>query len=238
MSPHFATLDSALLDRLVDGELAGDDYRRALALVEVEPEGWRRLALAFLEAQAWRREVPAAIAPPAAKASPREQVGKQLPADAPAMKSNWLTITLAVALLLAVGCAALQYAGWIPTSNVATTPIDPGNLLPSDVPLAAINTGLPPRSAPDRVKVTVDSKDAEPREFEVPVVEVYSLDAAKAAMSRSAITPEADQALELTGVTVHRRQQYLTVELEDGRQMVVPVEQVELVPKETEVAWQ
>src|SRR4051812_3952845 len=40
------------IDRLVDGELAADEYRELLAALDEEPGGWRRCATAFLEAQA------------------------------------------------------------------------------------------------------------------------------------------------------------------------------------------
>jgi hypothetical protein len=50
------------IDRLVDGELSGDERRALLARIAAEPGGWRRCALAFLEAQAWREAfVPVAM---------------------------------------------------------------------------------------------------------------------------------------------------------------------------------
>ena len=49
--------DDARFDRLVDGELSPEEYRRMLASLDDEPGGWRRCAMAFLEAQAWGQEV-------------------------------------------------------------------------------------------------------------------------------------------------------------------------------------
>jgi anti-sigma factor RsiW len=49
--------DDALFDRLVDGELTGEERRRLLESLDTRPEGWRRCALAFLEAQSWREEL-------------------------------------------------------------------------------------------------------------------------------------------------------------------------------------
>ena len=46
--------DAMLIDRLVDGELSGDERRHLLASLEAQPDGWRRCALAFVEAQTWR----------------------------------------------------------------------------------------------------------------------------------------------------------------------------------------
>ena len=53
--PARDALDPAILDRLVDGELAEADRREAVAKpLEHQPTGWRQCALAFLEAQSWR----------------------------------------------------------------------------------------------------------------------------------------------------------------------------------------
>ena len=51
----FLNLDRQI-DRLVDGELSGDEYREVLMLVDEEEDGWRRCATAFLEAQAFGQE--------------------------------------------------------------------------------------------------------------------------------------------------------------------------------------
>jgi hypothetical protein len=45
---------TALIDRLVAGELTEVERRELLLSLESEPDGWRRCALAFLEDQAWR----------------------------------------------------------------------------------------------------------------------------------------------------------------------------------------
>jgi hypothetical protein len=48
------TLSNEWLDRLVDGELGDAERKAVLARLDAEPDGWRRCALAFLEAQTWR----------------------------------------------------------------------------------------------------------------------------------------------------------------------------------------
>lgn len=50
-------IDDFELDELVSGNLEGDKYRRAIAQIDQEPEGWKRCALAFLEEQAFRKEL-------------------------------------------------------------------------------------------------------------------------------------------------------------------------------------
>jgi hypothetical protein len=47
--------DDRSFDRLVDGELSEAERRELLAQLDREPGGWRRCALAFLESQSWRQ---------------------------------------------------------------------------------------------------------------------------------------------------------------------------------------
>jgi hypothetical protein len=58
------------VDRLVDGELAGDERRVLLLRLETVTDGWRHCALAFLRAQCWR-EAMAPLAMPTATQPPR-----------------------------------------------------------------------------------------------------------------------------------------------------------------------
>lgn len=57
-------VDIVQLDRLVDGELSGDQRRALLEQLETAPGGWRRCALAFLEAQSWGQGLKAALTEP------------------------------------------------------------------------------------------------------------------------------------------------------------------------------
>lgn len=238
---HSHSIDSAQLDRLVDGELPADEYRNLLAQLEGEPDGWRRLALAFLEAQAWRRELASVAALPSEGKPAAAMPVKEVPVLAEASETNWrqLGLAMAASFLLAFSLAWYGQSVWMQGGDVIGPPLAAPNGLPGTFAGAQLAPASgTAREALERVKVTIGEQGADRKEFELPVVEVNSLAAARAAMNRSAISPEADRALEQTGVKVRRQQQYLSVELEDGRRMVVPVEQVELVPAETKVAWQ
>jgi hypothetical protein len=52
--PEEFAVDSATLDRLVDGSLDPTMRRQVLEALDQQSDGWRRCALAFLEAEAWR----------------------------------------------------------------------------------------------------------------------------------------------------------------------------------------
>lgn len=57
MTTHIETTggdQSLLIDRLVCGELNGDQRRTLLAWLDEQPQRWRLCGLAFLEAQAWQ----------------------------------------------------------------------------------------------------------------------------------------------------------------------------------------
>ena len=55
--PHIRGIRSLDLERLVDGQLDGEQYRRLLARISKHPDGWRRCAMAFLENQALESEL-------------------------------------------------------------------------------------------------------------------------------------------------------------------------------------
>lgn len=65
-------VDVVQLDRLVDGELTGDQRRALLEQLETAPGGWRRCALAFLEAQSWGQGLRAALSEPQPTARPSD----------------------------------------------------------------------------------------------------------------------------------------------------------------------
>ncbi len=63
LSDNEETLTDELLDRLVDGELSPAEHRAVLEQLENSPIQWRRVGLAFLEAQTLRRTCQDWIAP-------------------------------------------------------------------------------------------------------------------------------------------------------------------------------
>ena len=81
--PGRADVADRLLDRLVDGELSENEYRRLLESFEETPGGWRRCALAFLEHQALQREFMSPAVPAAAPAATAPPVGAGCPGVIP-----------------------------------------------------------------------------------------------------------------------------------------------------------
>src|SRR6476646_329553 len=96
--------ENILLDRLVDGELKGNERRQLLESFDKRPEGWRRCALAFLEAQSGREEM-------GRVARDRKSETQVSPSPVPSIslrgKSHWATgamwLAMAAGLMLAFG---------------------------------------------------------------------------------------------------------------------------------------
>jgi hypothetical protein len=149
------------IDRLVDGELSGDERRALLARLAAEPGGWRRCALAFLEAQAWRE----AFAPVASTAGPVPAATLTSP-KVQRLAVARTAVALAASLLMAFSL------GWLsrgqadspaalvarndptpmPTTTTATTVNDPDTTEPETV---AEQQGPPP---PDPLVSRLESR--------------------------------------------------------------------------------
>lgn len=233
------------LDRLVDGELSAADRRELLAQCEERADGWRRCALAFLEAQAWRAEF-GAIAPPKPVVLPSV---KTIP---PAPRRRWVRtrrredsaweqwagapLTLAASVLVAFAL------GWLarPTSAIW-----------EDVPQSPVAPALVQKSAPESPIVSDDDelfgslapepqetvtlvmncgRDGETRQIELPVL--ASSDENLAALTREGpvVPAEVQAALLQIGHRVTERRELMPLVLEDGRRMVVPVDEIEFAP--------
>ena len=69
--PFDLPVDWQELDRLVDGQLSDDEYRKLISELELHQDGWRQCALAFLEHQALEQEL-SVIAPDMVAGSSRD----------------------------------------------------------------------------------------------------------------------------------------------------------------------
>jgi hypothetical protein len=109
---------SRLIDRLVDGELSGDERGELLSRLDQSADGWRMLALAFLEAQTWRSALHAAH-DPKPEAEPRLPVMAQPRRDRSLL---WLATCMATALL-AFGVGRSRNVSQSPVEQTAKQPV-------------------------------------------------------------------------------------------------------------------
>ncbi len=91
------------------------------------------------------------------------------------------------------------------------------------------NRAAPGPGRMDTVRLVMDDGTNGMREVDLPVEET-SADDAWLSYRQPVVPRELRQALERMGHRVNERRQFLPVQLDDGRQMVVPVDQVEFTP--------
>jgi hypothetical protein len=219
--------DNSRFDRLVDGELDESQRQELLAGLDNEPGGWRRCAVAFLEAQCWKHEFGAiATSGTQAATTPRVTV---------AHRAHWLgrigaPLAMAASLLLALWAgAALQRTRSVsPVAPTGTGAI--GEVASAAVNRQPITVPSQPASNPWRL-VTVSSpsgtKDAN-TSFEVPAMERDNIDQQWLQNLPSAIPDNVMQAFNRTGHQVQQHRELVPVPLNDGRRLIVPVDNVDI----------
>lgn len=196
-------LDDVRFDRLVDGELSRDEYRRLLESLDGEPDGWKRCATAFLEAQAWGQEF--------------RTIREQAPSSAVEPKSHhgpaWTSHLLSIAASFLLAFALSSY-WWDSHSRPSAAPAPA-----SDGPSVA-KTKEPAGS----VQLIYDSGDGAVRALDVPAWDGQDLN------NDPVVPSHIMQDFERMGHEVRREQLYLPFEFDDGRPGVLPVEEFQILP--------
>ena len=226
------------LERLVDGEMSPDEYRKFVASLEDVPDGWRRCALSFLESQAFSHDLEAHDL----KAWVRDAPGDEITASSLVvwrlLPRRWLELALVatVSFALAWG-SSIVIRSWWPASD-KVVPLDrqladhlqetfqeeSSQYVSPEKPL--VNKVAPGnRVDPRSVRLVVNG-----REMKLPVVDVESNASNMFDQRRSMIPDEVVHALERLGHRVQRSHHYIPLESLDGQELVVPVEDVEIVP--------
>jgi hypothetical protein len=216
-------------DRLVDGELSEEERRQLLAGLDNEPGGWRRCALAFLEAQCWKESF-------AGWAGKPEQ--KQTPAARQAVQHKKRPSPWAGRVGMFAAVAATFFAAmWIGSAFRDWRGRPGGNAVQNvSGEAVATNTGLPQTSPTPRPEpvvnpwqvVTVSSPNGpNGRAINLPAQERERVDE-QWQKTPAAIPSDVMQALARTGHQVKQQRELVPVSLQDGRQMVMPVDQVDV----------
>jgi hypothetical protein len=214
--------DQRLLDLLVDGELPEEQRRELLLRLDRDPGGWRRCALAYLEAQSWS----GGLRQLAREPSP------SLPSEASSVsaKNWWNRRTLGTILALAASVLAAFGIGFTIRDR-----------LPRDLPQlsGAIASQASSSLAPARgssgqwgqVQLVVDgSPESGGSPVQVPVIDQPTMDNAWLLNRPSAMPADVQRVLERMGNQVQQQRQLMPFQLEDGRRVVVPVDQIDVRP--------
>ncbi len=229
--------DDVQFDLLADGELPESDRRRLLESLDDRPGGWRRCALALLEAQslrdglAWTRqqavaEAPRPKRPPHTRASGRNRLWGGLPGTIAAMAASFL-LALGLGLVFRDLWRATPSAGPAPGEIAAATPAE----RPAPKP-ARKDDDRPPSTAPSRpgddwqlVSLPVSGGTESIR---VPARARDHVDEESLRGFAPTIPRELIEALQRGGHELHWSRRLLPFRMEDGKQLVVPCEEVEV----------
>lgn len=235
--------DPFVWDRLVDNEWDEAERRALIASLDSRPDGWRCCALAFLEHQSLQADLCAMNDPPQAgvptNIGPRRQ---RRPGNGPA--ARWLS-GLALAASLA---AAFALGRWAPHTPVDTSTPSAEQVAGSEItPSPANNETEPLRGADPHSgepgRPTADAETADVLRLvvnnveagDMQVVEVPLLDA-ESVISRSEwdrqlpVPRETWKRWEEMGLAVTRKRRLAPLQLDDGRQVVFPVDEFEFTP--------
>jgi hypothetical protein len=219
-------------DRLVDGELSPEEYRALLASLDDAPDGWRNCALAFLEAQALATEIGGVRR--GLRLSDDEKAETR-PVSLPKRRFHvptLLAIAASFVIAFGLGVSGPQFFRPGPQENPLA-----GNNQQSGSAIASAN-GTDQDGVRHQVfrpignvKLVMDGPGGESAEAaEVPVYEVGQYLEQFLSERQPAVSPELVQLLRQSGHEVERQQQLMPAQLEDGRQIIVPIERYQITP--------
>lgn len=217
----------SLLDRLVDGELSEAERRQLLDSLDEQPGEWRRCALAFLEAQSWsqtfRELEPAPPNAPAVTSLPNP-----LPAGAARREKPRGLWALAAGVVVAFTLGMLFRNALVEERlpREFATQTQEQRATPS-VPM---DDGMETAPLGDAVTLVVDGGAGQLRRLEVPLVNGRQWDRLSQWNGRWTIPQHVLQHLEQTGHRIDRRRRYAPVQFDDGRRMIVPVDDLQITP--------
>lgn len=221
------THDDILFDRLVDGELSPAERRRLLASLDDQPGGWRRCALAFLEAQCWSEGFGEFVRQPTASQA-ADETKSVTPVAAARTERGRGVMWLAIAAgLLAAFTLGLMWRSGVPIAG--------NNVAPSDRTIAQV---IPPPTsdspgavgASDALTLWVRDETGNARPLRVPLVDAGTLDRQLGLQFQTGLPSDVRTRLQDRGFDVQSKRRYAPLWLENGRPMIVPVEDTRIVP--------
>ncbi len=224
-------IDDAQLDMLIDGELSEAERRDVLSQIDAEPDGWRRCALAFLEAQSWREEmraIPCETVVEAAVVAPKSRSSRQRFQTVLAVAASFL---LAFGLGLAIDDMLGDDRSLPPSTQVAE--IEPPERTIDVEPSAATTPEVAPESSVPYQYVAIPAQDpvsGEPESIRMPVVPRELLGDGWPSQLPSVLPDGVVRSLHQRGHDVVQQRRLVPLQAEDGRSIVFPVDEVELLP--------
>ncbi len=231
--PHDgSSLDDLDFDLLVDGELGNQRRGELLARLDEVPGGWRRCALAFLEAQSWTQGLRAIRQESSATAPTPQLAGHR-----GSMRSRLGSVlAMAASFLIALGLGAYFRGFWSRLETTAT-PAKLAVASPSapqggpSVPAGSVDSTGPvsPEVWQSVALPVADGAGGSTESVPLPARVADDLDPEWLQGFPPAIPQDVVSALRESGHEVQQQQrQFVPFPLQDGRRLVVPVDQVEV----------
>jgi hypothetical protein len=221
--------DALEFDRLVDGELSADERRRLLSSLDDRPGGWRQCALAFLEAQSWREDLRQVVREGEVAASGAPVRTK--PSDSSRSGSRITALAIAAGVLVACTIGFVFRDGKVAFRSAATGASE--QIAERNEPSSAATlSGVTPdaTSVDDALTLWVRDETGERRSLRVPLVDAGALDSKLGLEFQTGLPANVRHQLEQRGYEVQSKRRYAPLSLENGRQMIVPVEDTRIVP--------
>lgn len=228
---EFEAITASQIERLVDGELSSSERRTVLMSLDQETDGWRRVALAFLESQAMRDSLrPRSVVELPQKPEPVFPAEpKRLPTRPLALLKQWAPLTAVCLLTFSLGRLSL------PSRDTGGRPVRPtyasGTPAESEGQgnpgVLVTQSGQPGIQRQQTLRLELSDESGGPSQsVEVPVVEDRRIRVEDLLEAPSVIPDSVQRALLRSGRRVHEQRQLYEVTLQDGRQGVVPVNEV------------
>jgi hypothetical protein len=219
--------DDILFDRLVDGELSASERRRLLASLDDQPGGWRRCAIAFLEAQSWSEGLGAFVREPLASQAADETI-RVTPVAVGQVERRRGVAWLAVAAgLLAAFTLGLMWRGGAPIAGNAAAPSE--SMIVEVIPPPA-SESPDAAGSDDALTLWVRDDAGKTRPLRVPLVDAGTLDEQLGMQFQTGVPADVRSGLRDRGFDVQSKRRYAPLWLENGRPMIVPVEDTQIVP--------
>lgn len=214
------------LERLVDGELTDQAQRQLLLAMDAQPDAWRRCALAFVEAQALRRDLRGAMRDNDATSDCGKSATAAKPASPRFLLYRFQWMAMAASLIAAFVVGSISRRLWFPAA-VNNEPqkmvaMAEGKGEPGTAATAAAGAG-------ERQTYKVSLQMPDGQTVDVPVEQATDKDVQSLLTEEKPLLSEAErQALESTGHQIEQRREVYPMRLNDGRQLLVPVDYVRI----------
>lgn len=222
--------DEARFDRLVDGALSPAEYKSLVSSLEDEPGGWRRCATAFLEAQAWGKEFAAIRRVEEDGTASRKSAGEIEPrTDKKSLNlMSGPLLAAAACAVLAFGLGMMTRNGFHSADSVPARFAGKGPGENQNGPLLAADADPTEDAEIAAMRFVLDGEGNE--EIVVPVIGGNHPGTQTLVETEPAIPDSVLRSLRMQGHDIRRQQEFIPVSLEDGRQVIFPVEQYRITP--------